>query len=123
MGPHIYINSDRAPAIVGLKVSMINALPFLVRTDSLRLELSLESHGLTILDRSFKENIAANTVLQIGVGDIQLTDGQARIVQQHSNDRPILRISGHVSCLSVAGDFSKSLQSETRAFIFRGTRK
>ena len=120
VGPHIFVNADRAPAIVGMKVSLMNGLPFSVKVESLHLEVSLESRGLTNHDHSVKESVLGGGVLQIGISDIHLSDGQAGIVRQHLNECPVLKISGHLSCETVAGDFSKPLQLETRAFIFRG---
>lgn len=120
VGPHIFVNADRAPAIVGLKLSLMNGLPFSVKVESLHLEVSLESSGLTNLDNSVKESVLGGAVLQIRINDIHLSDGQVGIVRQHLNECPVLKISGHLSCETVAGDFSKPLQLETRAFIFRG---
>lgn len=120
VGPHIFVNADRAPAIAGLKLNLMNGLPFEVKVESLHLEMSLESRGLTNHDHSVKESVPGYGVLQIRISEIHLSDGQARIVRQHPNECPVLRISGHVSCETVVGDVSKPLQLETRAFIFRG---
>ncbi len=35
VGPHIYVNADRAPAIIGLKITLINGLPFFVTIENL----------------------------------------------------------------------------------------
>ena len=120
VGPHIYVNADRAPAIVGLKVSLMNGLPFFVKVERLHLEVNLESRGLTNHDHSGKESIPGGEVVQINIEDIYLLDGQAGIVRESVSDCPILRIAGHISCASVVGEFKKHLRMDTRAFIYRG---
>lgn len=120
VGPHIFVNDDRAPAIVGLKVSLMNGLPFSLKVESLHLEVSLASRGLTNHDYSVKESVPGGGVVQIGISDIHLSDRQSEIVQESASDCPILRIAGHVSCTSVVGEFKKQLGMDTRAFIYRG---
>ena len=120
VGPHIYINAGRSPAIIGLNVTLMNSSPFSVKVESVHLEISLESRALTNHDHSGKESVPKRGVLRIGISDIHLTDGQARIVREHSSECAVLRISGHISCETVVGDLSKLLELETRAFIFRG---
>ena len=120
VGPHIYVNAGRAPAIVGLGFVLMNRLPFGVKVENLHLDVSLESRTLTNHDHSGKESVPGGGVLKISISDIHLTDGQARIVREHSSECAVLRISGHISCETVVGDLSKLLELETRAFIFRG---
>ena len=43
VGPHIYINVERSPAIVGLNLTLMNGLPFPVKIDGVHLELTFES--------------------------------------------------------------------------------
>ena len=120
VGPHIFINAGRSPAIIGLNVTLMNSSPFSVKVESVHLEISLESRALTNHDHSGKESVPKRGVLRIGISDIHLTDGQARIVREHSSECAVLRISGHISCETVVGDLSKLLELETRAFINRG---
>ena len=120
VGPHIFINAGRSPAIIGLNVTLMNSSPFSVKVESVHLEISLESRALTNHDHSGKESVPGGGVLKISISDIHLTDGQARIVREHSSECAVLRISGHISCETVVGDLSKLLELETRAFIYRG---
>lgn len=119
VGPHIYINAGRSPAIIGLNVTLMNSFPFSVKVESVHLEISLESRALTNHDHSGKESVPGGGVLKMRISDIFLTDGQATIVREHSSECAVLRISGHISCETVVGDLSKLLELETRAFIYR----
>lgn len=120
VGPHIYINAERAPAIAGLNLTLMNGLPFAVTIEGCHLELSLESRTLTNGDQTVRETVPAGGTRQISINEIHLSDGQARIVREYPSECPILRITGNVSCKSVVGEFTKPLQMETRPFIFRG---
>ena len=120
VGPHIYVNAERSPAIANLNLTLMNRLPFSVKVEGFHLEFSLESRALTNREQAITETVPAGKILQISVDEIHLSDGQARIVQELANDCPILNIAGHVSCASVVGEFKKHLQMDTRAFIYRG---
>jgi hypothetical protein len=122
VGPHIYVNAQRSPAIANWNVTFVNGLPFPVKVEGFHLEFNLESRTLTNAEQAVRETIPAGGTRQIGVSEIHLSDGQARIVRQSANESPILSITGHVSCGSVVGEFKKNLQMETRIFIYRGDR-
>lgn len=123
VGPHIYINSERSPAIAGLNLTLVNGLPFSVKIVGFHLELSLESRTLTNCDQAVKETVPPGGTRQISMNEIHLSDGQARIVREYPSECPILGISATVSCESVVGEFAKPVQMATRAFIFHGVRR
>lgn len=123
VGPHIWINAERDPAITGLNLTLMNGLPFSVKIVGCHMELSLENRTLTNVDQIAHKTIPARGTLQLSTSEIHLTDSQARIVREHSNECPIFRINGNVQCESVVGEFTKTLQTETRAFIYRGDSK
>lgn len=120
VGPHIYVNADRSPAIAGLNLTLTNGLPFEVKADGIHLELSLESRTLTNSEQAVKEAVPACGVRQISVNEIHLSDGQAKIVRQHQGESAILQVRGHVQFAVPLGEGKKDFAVETRAFIYRG---
>ncbi len=120
VGPHVYVNAERSPAIEGLNLTFMNGLPFAVKVEGLHLEVGLESRTLTNSEQIVKEAVPAGGTRQISVNEIHLSDGQAKIVREHPNECPILKVTGYVACESPVGEFKTNLQLETRAFIYRG---
>lgn len=120
VGPHIYVNAERSPAIASWDLALLNGLPFPVKVERFHLDFSLESRALTNAEQTVQETVPAGQARQVSVREIHLSDGQARIVRQYVGEGPVLRITGHVSCTSAVGEFTKNLQTQTRAFIYRG---
>lgn len=120
VGPHIYVNAERAPAISGLTLSLMNRLPFALEIESLHFEVSLESRGLTNHDHFVKESVPGSEVRQTVISDIHLSDGQAEIIRKYPSDCPTLRIAGHVQFVAPVGGGKKGFDVRTRAFIYRG---
>lgn len=120
VGPHIYINAERSPAIAGLNLTLMNRLPFPVKVDGIHLALRLEDSALTNGDQIVRMTIPAWGIQQIALNEIHLSEGQVGIVRKHKNESPILKVTGYITCESPVGEFTKNLQLDTRAFIYRG---
>lgn len=125
VGPHIWINPGRAPAIGLFNLVFVNRLPFPIIVDGLHLEINLESTGLAKFDQISRVTIACGEIAKVSVAEHDLSDSQAEIVRNYPNDRqpcdcPILRIQGYAQLKTPVGEFNKPLDIETRAFVYRG---
>lgn len=124
VGPHIYVNPRRSPAIGSLELIFFNLLPFPIAVDGLRLDIYLESTRLATCDKVNRVSVGGGEIARIALQH-DLTDSQAEIVRQYPEgqppcDCPTLRINGEVQLRTPVGDFSQGLGVETRAFVYRG---
>lgn len=121
VGPHLYVNPGRPPAVSHLKLWCYNYLPFEIRLDGIELEIQLGDQRLTRVSLTVRERINAYDKKSVAVSEHYLTDGQAERVRQYPSDSAVLKITGRAWIKSPVGDFEKQLgQLETRAFIYRG---
>ncbi len=128
VGPHIYVNPERSPAITGLTLLLINHLPFSVKIDRMDLEISIESQGLTRFAQDLIQDreVPRKNCKQVQLNEHHLSDQQAKIVRDYPSpskpcDCPILRIQGKVRLTGwFINEINKVFHAETRAYIYRG---
>lgn len=121
IGPHLYVNPDRPPAVCGLVLRAFNRLPFPVTLDWLHLEFAVESRRLIEVDQRVGRLFAHYSADEIRCHEIPLSDGQMRMLREIRIDGPVLQITGRAHCQSAAGDFDKAISVQIRAFIYRGS--
>lgn len=125
MGPHIYINPERSPAISPyLEIRIFNRLPFKIELLSFTLiEIALEDKKLLNFQHTANSPIESHGFKTLQIPERDLTDGQVRIISVHPTDCPIMRIHGSAQFRSPVGDFTKDFSTQTRSFIYRGNRR
>ena len=125
IGPHIFVNPGRPPAIEALELVFFNRLPFPVTIEGMKFEIGLESTGLTEGFQGEKVTIPQTDIGRLTIKKHSLSDSQAEMVRKYPNEKnlcncPTLRIQLDVQVKTTVGEFQKTLTIETRAFVFRG---
>jgi hypothetical protein len=122
IGPQIYANSDRPPAISGLVLRMFNRLPFPVTLDWLHLEFAIDSRRLINVDQQVGKMLPHSSTEEVHCHEVPLSDGQVRVLHEIRTDSTVLQITGRARFQSIAGDFEKTIDVRIRGLIVRESR-